>query len=45
MSEKKYANPPIQEAVFNLQVRSGRPFDENIFNQFAKKITISLLIL
>ncbi len=37
MSEKKYANPPIQEAVFNLQVRSGRPFDENMFDEFVKK--------
>ena len=37
MSEKKYINPPIQEAIFSLQVRSGGPFDENIFNRFAEK--------
>ena len=37
MSEKKYTNPPIQEAVFNLQVRSERPFDKKGFNQFVEK--------
>ena len=37
MSEKKYTNPPIQEAIFNLQVRSGGPFDENSFNEFVEK--------
>lgn len=37
MSEKKYANPPIREAIFDLQVRSSKPFSEDIFNQFAAK--------
>lgn len=37
MSEKKYANPPIQEAVFNLQVRSEKPFDKDGFKQFVEK--------
>ena len=34
----KYNNPPIKEAVFDLQIRSNSSFNENLFKEFLKQI-------
>ena len=32
-----YTNPPIKEAVFDLQIRGGKPFNENLFRGISEK--------
>ena len=34
---KKYTKPPIQEAVFDLQVRGGKPFNSTLFKDIPQK--------
>ena len=35
---KKYTNPPIQEAVFDLKIRGGELFDSALFKDMLQKI-------
>ena len=35
---KKYANPPILEAVFDLHIQGGKPFDSALFKDIPQKV-------
>lgn len=37
IQNKKYKNPPIEEAVFDLQILKGVSFDKNLFDTFLGK--------